>query len=165
MTILSRRAAFAAATVSATLLLSGCTLPFGESPGATATERATTTDATDAPDSPTTGTTAGDTGTGAASEPTPVTAPSPLQYVTSDAPACTVVWSPGALLAKDYEWCRDADGAPVAGVRIGSCEVVTHLNQMYAVPGHPIMAALGDINLDTQFAQLLTSCKRHPFAR
>lgn len=88
-----------------------------------------------------------------------------LRYVNPDAPACSVVWSPGAMLAVNYEWCRDEDGEPVAGVRIGSCEVVTHHNQMYAVPGQRIMAAIGEIHLDQQFAQLLTSCKRHPYVR
>ncbi|MBM9461433.1 hypothetical protein JK386_16135 [Nocardioides sp. zg-536] len=86
-----------------------------------------------------------------------------LLYVDSNAPACDSIWRIGSLLPQDYEWCADAEGNPVAGVRIGSCEVVTYNNQFYAIPGRQIEAASGVITSDPRYLAALTSCKRRPF--
>lgn len=88
-----------------------------------------------------------------------------LRYVTSTAAACDQVWSVGALLPTDYEWCQDSEGEPVAGVRIGSCEVVVHGNELYATPGRRIRAVLGTTTQDRDYVQSLTACKRQPFER
>lgn len=85
-----------------------------------------------------------------------------LRFVSPSAASCSVIWTPGAELPEDYEWCSDEDGDPVAGVRIGSCEVVTYHNEMFAVPGGKISTSLGEIHLDPRFTDLLTSCKRRP---
>lgn len=85
-----------------------------------------------------------------------------LRFVNPSAASCSVVWTPGAELPEDYEWCSDEEGDPVAGVRIGSCEVVTFRGGMFAVPGGKISTSLGEIHLDPRFTDLLTSCKRRP---
>lgn len=85
-----------------------------------------------------------------------------LRFVSPTAPACTVTWSPGATLPENYEWCSDEDGNPVAGVRIGSCEVITYNGEMYGVPGERISSVLGPLARDPQFTALLTACKRRP---
>lgn len=88
-----------------------------------------------------------------------------LRYVTSSAAACDQVWNVGALLPADYEWCQDSEGEPVAGVRIGSCEVVVHGNELYASPGRRIRAVIGTTTQDREYVQSLTACKRRPFER
>jgi len=85
-----------------------------------------------------------------------------LLFVSSSAPACSSVWISGATLPVDYEWCSDAEGNPVSGVRIGSCEVVVYAAQFYAVPGYHVHLAAGDIEQDRGYLDELTSCQRGP---
>ena len=85
-----------------------------------------------------------------------------LRYVSPTASPCTAVWAVGTVLPSGYEWCADTDGTPVAGVRIGSCEVVVHQNEAYAVPGRVITPVMGPIASDRAFLTALTSCKRRP---
>lgn len=127
------RSSFAAALVASALLLSGCAGSGG----------------TDTPDVA--------EGTPAATSPE-----HDLRFVSPTAPACTVAWTAGATLPENYEWCSDEEGNPVAGVRIGSCEVVIHAGEMYAVPGERITAAIGPLAHDPQFTDMLTACKRRP---
>ena len=94
--------------------------------------------------------------------PTPSAKPNELRYVSSSAAPCASVWVSGAVLPADYEWCIGDDGAQVSGVRIGSCEVIAYRNEMYAVPGRPVMTSMGALQLDPQFLASLTSCKRRP---
>lgn len=85
-----------------------------------------------------------------------------LLYVRTTAPDCVQVWSPGAQLPANYQWCSD-EGDPVAGVRIGPCEVVVHKDEMYAIPGREIASVTaGDISQDQGFLRARTSCKRRP---
>ena len=93
---------------------------------------------------------------------TPSAEPNELRYVSSTAAPCSSVWVYGAILPPTYEWCVGEDGQPVAGVRIGSCEVIAYRNEMYAVPGRAVVAAMGPLQLDAQFLASLTSCKRRP---
>lgn len=83
-----------------------------------------------------------------------------LLYVDPQAPPCATVWVAGTQLPEDYEWCVGDDGQPVAGTRIGSCEVVTHRNELYAVPGFQIKVASGSMAQDPGYRAELTSCKR-----
>lgn len=132
--------------------LSGCSLPL---------DRPTSSPTPDASDETANLVADASPGDGSTSAPTSGTTYD-LRFVSPTASACNVTWAPGAVLPEDYEWCADDDGAPVAGVRIGSCEVVTHRNEMYAVPGGRIAVAAGQLHLDPQFTALLTSCKRRP---
>jgi hypothetical protein len=84
-----------------------------------------------------------------------------LMYVRTTAPECGSVWMVGANLPGNYQWCSD-QGEPVAGVRIGPCEVIVYDEQFYAIPGRRITAANGDIAQDPAFARARTSCKRNP---
>lgn len=144
----------AVALVLAGPALSACTLP-GQAPAPVESETTRPADATaESLPSPGTATTAAASGMAY-----------DLRFVASSAAACSVVWTPGAVLPETYEWCSDEEGEPVAGVRIGSCEVITHRNEMYAVPGERISASLGEISQDPQFVALLTSCKRRPAVR
>lgn len=88
-----------------------------------------------------------------------------LRYVSPQTASCTQVWSVGAVLPEDYEWCQDDEGNAVAGVRIGSCEVVVHGNELYAVPGRRITAIVGSPAQDSAYADSLTACKRSPYPR
>lgn len=83
-----------------------------------------------------------------------------LRFVRANAPACANVWSPGRRLPVNYEWCTDADGGAVAGPRVGSCEVVSHEDRLYAVPGYRIRAANAGLADDPRFRRALTSCGR-----
>lgn len=123
-----------AGLLAATLLLTGCSSSLDASTSAPTTE----------------------------GSPTPTAPEHDLRFVSQSAPACGITWVPGATLPENYEWCSDEAGDPVAGVRIGSCEVVTHAGEMYAVPGGRITAALGPLARDPQFTTMLTGCKRRP---
>lgn len=85
-----------------------------------------------------------------------------LRFVNPTAPACSLVWVAGQRLPVSYEWCVGDDGAPVAGPRIGSCEVVSYAGTLYAVPGYRIRVAQGAMAQDPAFQRMLTSCKRDP---
>lgn len=85
-----------------------------------------------------------------------------LRFVNPTAPPCTAVWAVGRRLPVKYEWCVADDGTPVAGPRIGSCEVVTHEDTLYGVPGYRIRQANGVLSQDRAFRRALTACKRDP---
>lgn len=85
-----------------------------------------------------------------------------LRFVNPTAPPCASVWAPGQRLPVNYEWCVADDGTPIAGPRIGSCEVVTYDNQYYAIPGYRIRTANGVMSQDRAYQRALTSCKRDP---
>lgn len=87
-----------------------------------------------------------------------------LLYVQPTAAACSSVWVPGAVLPRRYEWCADENGDPVAGVRIGSCEVVTYQNQMWGIPGRRIRTVGNGLLGDPGYTGALTSCKRQTYA-
>lgn len=133
----------------------------------TTTDAPSTTAATPEPSSPAAGTPQPST---AAGEPTgtPVPVASPgsfaLRFVREQGPPCAQVWLAGSVLPANYEWCADEVGGPVAGVRIGSCEVVVYNDLMYAVPGRRIRSSPVDVNLDPSYRRALTACKRAPFA-
>lgn len=136
------RLATALTAVALTGLLVGCSTPAEEAPAA---EETTTTTPSEAPTTTAT--------------PTPVD----LRFVSPTAASCSSVWIAGSVLPAAYEWCADDDGSPVAGVRIGSCEVVTFRNQMFAVPGRRISTVAGVIFQDQNYLHALTACKRKPF--
>lgn len=81
-----------------------------------------------------------------------------LLYVRADAQACANVWAAGVRLPANYEWCSDDKGEPVAGVRMGSCEVVAFDNRLYAVPGTRIRQVRGEITSDQRYLRALTTC-------
>lgn len=131
-----------ALAVGAVALLVGCSAPAEQAPAAQ--ETTTTQSATPSA--------------------TQTTTPVDLRFVSPTASACSAVWIAGAVLPASYEWCADDDGSPLAGVRIGSCEVITFRNQMYAVPGRRIQTVTGVIYSDQNYLHALTACKRKPFA-
>lgn len=87
-----------------------------------------------------------------------------LAFVAQTAAPCSQVWVRGADLPGDYEWCADAAGDPVAGVRAGSCEVVVYGNNMWAIPSHEIHVTEEEVSLDPGYVEALTSCKRRAVA-
>lgn len=88
-----------------------------------------------------------------------------LKFVRRNAPRCEDVWAPGMVLPAKYEWCQSATEGRIAGVRIGSCEVVVFQDRLYAVPGREIVQARGDVVRDPAFFDAMTSCKRKPFRK
>lgn len=86
-----------------------------------------------------------------------------LMHVQQTAAPCASVWAVGNVLAEDYQWCADEESNPVAGIRVGPCEVVSYGRTMYAVPGRTIAAVAGSIDRDQAYLDLLTACKRRPF--
>ena len=82
------------------------------------------------------------------------------RFVRASAPACGSVWRQGRRLPVNYEWCTDKNGGAVAGPRIGSCEVVSYDERLYATPGYRIRAVVGDMSQDPRFHRALTACKR-----
>lgn len=85
-----------------------------------------------------------------------------LMHVQQTASPCALVWAVGNVLPADYQWCADQNNQPVAGVRVGPCEVVTHNRTMYAVPGRTIAGVVGTLDRDPTYLDLLTACKRTP---
>ena len=130
-------------TAAALGLMVGCSNPAAEEPAAQETT----------------------TAAAASGTPTATQTPRPvdLRFVSPTAQVCSAVWVAGSLLPENYEWCADDDGSPVAGVRIGSCEVITFRNEMFAVPGRRIQTVAGVIFQDQSYLHALTACKRKPF--
>lgn len=88
-----------------------------------------------------------------------------LRYVRKSAPPCAATWIAGARLPVNYEWCVGDSGSPVAGVRMGSCEVVSYESRLYGVPGYQIRAVRGTMTTDPGYLRELTDCKRAPYRR